>query len=596
MLGLGLLVVMLCVAAGGSSQSLAGQVSVALLTFVAFLFSSRMILNHWSHGQHFETDAQQSLVVSDNGRTNLLFSALALSMILMATSAVAHVTSRVLPDLQGLVHDSLTSSLDAVTTNTIVSTSKYVRGNRIGSVRRHMTHEPAEIALTAYSSVRPGYLKGSAFDDYDSAYWAPIQNDELPRSEQTSSIQPRVFGPAGNATVRLEGPSSRPLKRFVINRSESQNFATLEVHNKPLKGHVFFVPMNLRWIECNARSVRVSSNDVVEHGPDLANPYVLGIDLQPTIDEMDPARRDLLLKLPQDVKATCDEVAEELCGKHTNAHDKAAAVRQYFQNNFEYSLRGVRFNNADDPVVRFLNLKHPANCELFASATALILRSAGVPTRYITGYVATEFNSEKDSWIARNRDAHAWVEAYDDSTKTWFPVESTPGRNYQSLLTDGSSGLSATSLNNDADRTNADEDNIFSKAFGWVMSMRATDPLIFVFRLIQVPLFLLVVYLLWKRFVRGDGSELNPEDVKSKLMLAKVDRILGKHQLVRSPYETLHQFAARVEEYAKQASQKQQFRAGVGNAADKKFQAYANWYRQFAESRYQGQMPAPLAL
>ena len=233
------------------------------------------------------------------------------------------------------------------------------------------------------------------------------------------------------------------------------------------------------------------------------------------------------------------------------------------------------------------------SCEFFASASVLILRSAGVPARYVTGYVADEFDTKDDVWVARHRDAHAWVEAYDDQTKTWFPVESTPGRSYLSPLSGDDDELSSSENGLDDESDNEGNEGFFSKTLGWIMSMRATDPLSLLFRVAQGPLFLSLVYLMWRRFLRDDHSELNPEDVKSKLMLAKVDRLLRKHQLIRSPSETMHQFATRLENHSQRIQSDQEQSTGQDSLQDK-LQSYADWYRQFAESRYQGQLPDPL--
>jgi hypothetical protein len=50
---------------------------------------------------------------------------------------------------------------------------------------------------------------------------------------------------------------------------------------------------------------------------------------------------------------------------------------------------------------------------------------AGVPCRYIVGFVVSEKNQYSGEWVARNEDAHAWVEAYDE-TVGWVTVETTP--------------------------------------------------------------------------------------------------------------------------------------------------------------------------
>ena len=52
------------------------------------------------------------------------------------------------------------------------------------------------------------------------------------------------------------------------------------------------------------------------------------------------------------------------------------------------------------------------NCEYFAAALALMLRSQGIPSRVVLGYKADQYNSRHKAYDVRQADAHAWVEAY----------------------------------------------------------------------------------------------------------------------------------------------------------------------------------------
>jgi len=79
-----------------------------------------------------------------------------------------------------------------------------------------------------------------------------------------------------------------------------------------------------------------------------------------------------------------------------------------------------------DPVKYFLTEHRRAHCELFASAAALILRSAGVPTRYVTGIICNERHPTGEYYIARYGNAHAWVEAFDRQNRRWVVVDTTP--------------------------------------------------------------------------------------------------------------------------------------------------------------------------
>jgi transglutaminase-like putative cysteine protease len=96
------------------------------------------------------------------------------------------------------------------------------------------------------------------------------------------------------------------------------------------------------------------------------------------------------------------------------ATDDALAMRameSFLRREFSYTLDLVAAPSGRDPVEWFITTEKRGNCEYFASALALMGRSVGIPTRVITGYVAAEFSEATSSYVVRQSNAHAWVEA-----------------------------------------------------------------------------------------------------------------------------------------------------------------------------------------
>ncbi|MGC6582685.1 MAG: transglutaminase-like domain-containing protein [Akkermansiaceae bacterium] len=86
-------------------------------------------------------------------------------------------------------------------------------------------------------------------------------------------------------------------------------------------------------------------------------------------------------------------------------------LRAKFQRDFDYSLK-LRPRRDLAPVSHFLHDLKEGHCEYFASATALLLRRAGIPTRYVVGYALEEKGNDPQEWIVRGKHAHAWTQAY----------------------------------------------------------------------------------------------------------------------------------------------------------------------------------------
>jgi hypothetical protein len=115
---------------------------------------------------------------------------------------------------------------------------------------------------------------------------------------------------------------------------------------------------------------------------------------------------------------------QQLVGGASNDFDRASAIWRYFtaQNGFVYDTRTAPANDADALADFILNGKR-GFCEQFASAMAVMLRVAGIPSRVAIGF--TPGNQVNDYLSISTQDAHAWVEAY-FGDKGWVTFDPTP--------------------------------------------------------------------------------------------------------------------------------------------------------------------------
>jgi transglutaminase-like putative cysteine protease len=91
---------------------------------------------------------------------------------------------------------------------------------------------------------------------------------------------------------------------------------------------------------------------------------------------------------------------------------------------FQYSLDATIQDPDIDPVEDFLFNRKTGHCEYFASALALMLRAAGVPSRLVNGFKGGDFNTSNGLYQVQQRHAHAWVEAMID--RKWLVFDATP--------------------------------------------------------------------------------------------------------------------------------------------------------------------------
>lgn len=99
--------------------------------------------------------------------------------------------------------------------------------------------------------------------------------------------------------------------------------------------------------------------------------------------------------------------------------DKALAL---YRKEFSYSLRPPLLGRHS--VDEFMFQTRTGFCEHYSSSFAVLMRSAGVPTRVVLGYQGGVLNEFGDYWRVRQADAHAWNEVWLEG-KGWVRVDPT---------------------------------------------------------------------------------------------------------------------------------------------------------------------------
>jgi hypothetical protein len=79
-----------------------------------------------------------------------------------------------------------------------------------------------------------------------------------------------------------------------------------------------------------------------------------------------------------------------------------------------------------DPLADFLLNVRAGHCEYFATAMAVMLRTQGISTRIVNGFLPGEFNEAAGAFTVRQSDAHSWVEVYFPETRSWVAFDPTP--------------------------------------------------------------------------------------------------------------------------------------------------------------------------
>lgn len=139
---------------------------------------------------------------------------------------------------------------------------------------------------------------------------------------------------------------------------------------------------------------------------------------------LDSAPTALDLQIPKREAAVLSTIATELGLGSRSPREILEAVRLFFAKNFRYSLSLAERAPTATALGDFLLYSRSGHCEYFATATVLLLRAAGLPARYATGYLVHEYSRLEKMYVVRSRHAHSWALVYFDGA--WHDLDTTP--------------------------------------------------------------------------------------------------------------------------------------------------------------------------
>ncbi|HEY9077637.1 MAG TPA: transglutaminase domain-containing protein [Anaerolineaceae bacterium] len=133
------------------------------------------------------------------------------------------------------------------------------------------------------------------------------------------------------------------------------------------------------------------------------------------------------LHLPDKLPARVRDLSIRIVRNAKTPFDKAFLIQQYLRENYRYDLETPKADLQRDTVDVFLFESRRGFCSHFASAMAVMLRAAGVPSRVAVGYVGGSYDERRNAWQVTESFSHAWVEVYFPGLG-WIEFEPTPGR------------------------------------------------------------------------------------------------------------------------------------------------------------------------
>lgn len=117
-------------------------------------------------------------------------------------------------------------------------------------------------------------------------------------------------------------------------------------------------------------------------------------------------------RLPNDIDPRIAALADSLTAGLDNSYDQAVAIQRYLQT-FEYT-RDLPATARETTLDHFLFERRAGHCEYFSTAMAIMLRTIGIQTQNVTGFLGGQWSQFGDYLVVTQNEAHSWVEV-------WFP-------------------------------------------------------------------------------------------------------------------------------------------------------------------------------
>jgi transglutaminase-like putative cysteine protease len=259
---------------------------------------------------------------------------------------------------------------------------------------------------------RARYLRAITLPTYDNNYGWRRENKEMPAGI-----------PAGE-NLRAPGRSSPQ-------GTETTNIQIEPINSVDYWAPVAGTPVRLRGLPDD---MRYDEDSGMVYGAESRSlsAYVEEADLnEPTVADLRGeglfGHRDEISDVYLRKDGISDQViglANQLTSGQSTTYDRVLAIQRYFDpaNGFRYDTQtGV--GSDESGLEDFLFNSKAGFCEQYASAMAILLRAAGIPSRVAMGYTAGYQNGDYRTITTQN--AHAWVEVFFPNAG-WVTFDPTP--------------------------------------------------------------------------------------------------------------------------------------------------------------------------
>ncbi|MBL0163116.1 MAG: DUF3488 domain-containing transglutaminase family protein [Xanthomonadales bacterium] len=226
----------------------------------------------------------------------------------------------------------------------------------------------------------------------------------------------------GSSWVREDWLSPQTPESVQTTGAETRYEITLEPTNRPWLVSLdvpLQAPENTRMTRDRTLYARNRVDQLRQYRVRSVLRYRLGASIE-------PRERERALHLPEGFNPRTLALARQWRSERRDDAAVMKAALDLFDARFTYTLSPPLLgrNSVDD----FLFDTRAGYCEHFSSAFVVLMRSAGIPARVVTGYQGGWWNALGNYLLVRQSDAHAWSEVWLEG-RGWVRVDPTAAVN-----------------------------------------------------------------------------------------------------------------------------------------------------------------------
>jgi len=199
--------------------------------------------------------------------------------------------------------------------------------------------------------------------------------------------------------------------------------------------------------------------------------------------------------------------------------ERLSELKKLINSQCSYSLT-IENKGEINALENFLFEEKAGYCEFYASATAMLCRELGVPSRIAFGWSGGRFYEKSDLFVFRSKDAHAWAEIYLDGYG-WVVFDTTPPS--ENGVTESDKDEDPPELTNEEDGVDEDIDGVDPE--GDMVSWKKV--IIVIASLVS----LIILLLLLRRFTqpvqRSSSAAYVKNEPKYLQLFEKLSALLG---------------------------------------------------------------------